>query len=75
MVDYTWVVNLLRETEAFATKNKITRLSESIVAACTALILDTEERADISSDARQWLEGIISQRPISQLSPDEPAHL
>lgn len=56
MVDYTWLANLLRETAVFATERKLARLSESVASACAALILDTEERADICPDARLWLE-------------------
>ena len=67
MVDYTWVANLLRETEAFATERKLTGLSENIVSACAALISDTEERADIGPDARLWLEGVALRQTIGSV--------
>lgn len=58
MVDYTWVANLLKEIEKFATDQKLSGLSENLALACDALISDTEEKATISSDARQWLEKV-----------------
>ena len=66
MVDYTWIANLLRETQDFAAKNEFTTLSESIAVACAALLSDTEGRAEISVDARQWLESVSPRATISQ---------
>ena len=66
MVDYTWIANLLRETQDFAAKNEFTTLSENIAVACAALLSDTEGRAEISVDARQWLESVSTRATISQ---------
>jgi hypothetical protein len=58
MVDYTWVADLLREIEDFAVDTELTGLSENLALACAALISDTEEKATIRPDARQWLEKV-----------------
>ncbi len=68
MVDYTWVANLLREIESFAVDNKLTGLSENLALACVALISDTEDKATISPDARQWLEKVGARKVV----PDAP---
>jgi hypothetical protein len=69
MVDYTWVANLLREIENYATENRLTCLSENIAVACAALISDTEDKADISPEARQWLVGVTSGQFVAVGSP------
>ena len=71
MVDYTWVANLLREIEAFATERKLTGLSENLALACAALISDTEDKADISPEARHWLEGVAARQIVSAESSGE----
>lgn len=59
MVDYTWVINLLRETDAFASDNNLSDLSQNLALACAALISDTKDKVEISPDARQWLQGVV----------------
>ena len=60
MYDYTWIANLLREIEEFANQSKLTGLSENLALASAALIADCEGRADISMDARYWLEKVAA---------------
>lgn len=57
MVDYTWVVNLLRELEIFANDRNLPGLSGNLALASAALISDTEDKAKIDPEARRWLEG------------------
>ena len=59
MVDYTWVANLLRDADAFATQNNQHNLTNSVVLACAALLSDIEQRAQVSSEARLWLDSVM----------------
>jgi hypothetical protein len=62
MVDYTWVANLLREIETFATSGQVVGLSNKLSMACAALLIDTEGNAEISCDARLWLERVATRQ-------------
>lgn len=71
MVDYTWMANLLREIETFATVNKVTSLSESLTIACVALLSDTEGKAEICADARIWLDAVAARQFVPSCTTDE----
>lgn len=70
MVDYTWVADLLREIENFAVDNKLAGLSENLALACDALIKDTEDKASLHPDARQWLEKIGARKVVHGVPDD-----
>ena len=54
------MANLLKEVDAFAIENEIPSISENIAQACVILMSEAEGKVALSSDAREWMNRVVS---------------